>query len=236
MHIVDIVGLAPAQMDAVTAIYLEAFGVPWEMPAAKLPDFARQRASDSVVGRALALLDGDAVVGFALCDHLAESNLLHLKYLAVDPARRSQGSGARLLHAVAAAGETIAQAAGKNGCRGVLIEIEIPDSPPSDADRSLRTRRIAFYERHGALITGVPYPRPPWAPPEQPDFELMLLPGSAWTGGAWAGGVLPGVLDAATRRGLGRALMVEGYGADPDAAWLAEYLDRIALTATPVEM
>ena len=213
-------------MDAVTAIYLEAFGVPWEMPAAKLADFAHLRAGDSVVGRALALLDADAVVGFALCDHLAESNLLHLKYLAVDPARRSQGSGARLLHAVAAAGEMIALTAGRNGCRGVLIEIEIPDSPPPDADRSLRARRIAFYERHGALITGVPYPRPPWAPPEQPDFELMLLPGSAW----------PGVLDAATRRALGRALMVEGYGADPDAAWLAEYLERIALTATPVEM
>ena len=218
MEIVDIAGLTPAQMDTLTAIYLEAFGVPWEMPAAKLADFAHLRAGDSKVGRALALLDGDAVVGFALCDHLAESNLLHLKYLAVDPARRSQGSGARLLHAVAAAGETIAQAAGKNGCRGVLIEIEIPNSPPSDADRSLRTRRIAFYERHGALITGVPYPRPPWAPPEQPDFELMLLPGRAWSG----------VLDAATRRDLGRALMVEGYGADPEAAWFAEYLDGIA--------
>ena len=210
-------------MDALTAIYLEAFGVPWEMPAAKLPDFARVRAGDSMIGRALALLDADTVVGFALCDYLAASNLLHLKYLAVDPIRRSQGAGARLLQAVAAAGETIAQAAGRDGCRGVLIEIEIPDSPPADADRSLRTRRIAFYERNNALITGVPYPRPPLAPPEQPDFELMVLPGSAW-----AGGVLPGVLDGATRRDLGRALMVEGYGADPDAAWFAEYLDRIA--------
>ncbi len=167
-------------MDSLTAIYLEAFGVPWEMPAAKLPDFARVRAGDSMIGRALALLDADAVVGFALCDYLAASNLLHLKYLAVDPTRRSQGAGARLLNAVAAAGETIAQAIGRHGCRGVLIEIEIPDSPPPDADRSLRTRRIAFYERNNALITGVPYPRPPSAPPEQPDFELMLLPGSAW--------------------------------------------------------
>ena len=223
MDIIDIAGLTPVQLDSLTAIYLEAFGVPWEMPAAKLPDFARRRVGDSMAGRALALLDEEAVVGFALCDYLPESNLLHLKYLAVDQARRNQGSGARLLDAVAATGETIAHAAGRNGCRGVLIEIEIPDSPPPDADRSLRTRRIAFYERNGALITGVPYPRPPWAPPEQPDFELMLLPG-----GAWAGGVLPGVLDAATRRDLGRALMVEGYGADPEAAWFAEYLDGIA--------
>ena len=63
--------------------------MPWEMPAAKLPDFARVRAGDSMIGRALALLDADAVVGFALCDYLAASNLLHLKYLAVDPTRRS---------------------------------------------------------------------------------------------------------------------------------------------------
>ncbi len=165
-----------------------------------------------MIGRALALLDGDAVVGFALCDYLTESNLLHLKYLAVDPTRRNQGSGARLLQAVAASGETIAQAASRDGCRGVLIEIEIPDSPPPDADRSLRTRRIAFYERNGALITGVPYPRPPSAPPEQPDFELMLLPGSAWTGSAFTG-VLDG-RDAARSgpRAHGRGLRRRSRG------------------------
>ena len=217
-------------MDALTAIYLEAFGVPWEMPAAKLPDFARVRAGDSMVGRALALLDEDAVVGFALCDYLPESNLLHLKYLAVDPTRRNQGAGARLLHAVAAAGETIAQAAGRNGCRGVLIEIEIPDSPPPDADRSLRTAASPSTSGNGALITGVPYPRPPWAPPEQPDFELMLLPGSAWAGGA-----LPGVLDGddAARSGPrahGRGLRRRSRC----AAWFAEYLDRIAPTSAAV--
>jgi GNAT superfamily N-acetyltransferase len=213
LSIVDIAGLTPPQMDALTAIYLEAFGVPWEMPAAKLPDYARQRAADSLAGCALALLHDDAAIGLALCDYLPESNLLHMKYLAVDPAHRNRGLGARLLRAAAEAGETIAQAANRNGCRGVLIEIEIPDSPPPDADRSLRTRRSVFYERHG-----VPFPRPRWAPPEQPDWTLMLLPGRAWQG----------VLDSATRRGLGRALMVEGYGADPHAAWLIEYLDRIA--------
>ncbi len=225
MEIVDISELAPAEMDAIIAIYLEAFGFPWEMPAAKLPDYAHVRAGDSRAGRALALLDGPDVVGMALCDYLSESNLLHLKYLAVDPARRSRGAGTQLLRAVAAAGETIADRVGRPGCRGVLIEIEVPDGPPPDADRSLRTRRVAFYERNGALVTGVPYPRPPWAPPEQPDFELMLLPGQAWSG----------ALDPATRRGLGHALMVEGYGADPEAGWLAGYLDRIARAATPLE-
>ena len=98
-----------------------------------------------------------------------------------------------------------------------------PDSPPPDADRSLRTR--ASPSTNGTtLITGVPYPRPPSAPPEQPDFELMLLPGSAWTDG-----VLPGALDGA----IWAALMVEGYGADPDApgsrnTWTDRAVQRFA--------
>lgn len=205
-------------MDSVTAIYLEAFDASWEMPVAELPDFARARAGENLLGRAAAIVADRAAVGLALSNYLAESNLLHLKYLAIDPTRRSQGLGALLLRAAAAAGETIAQAAGREGCVGVLLEVEISDSPPPAADRSLRQRRIAFYERHGALRTGIPFPRPPWAPSEQPDWEVLLLPGRAWRS----------TLDGATRRGLGRALLVEGYRADPQAPWLAAYLDALA--------
>ena len=141
------------------------------------PISAWARAGANLLGRAAAIVADGAAVGLALSNYLAESNLLHLKYLAIDPTRRSQGLGAILLRAAAAAGETIAQAAGREGCAGTLLEVEIPDSPPPAADRSLRQRRIAFYERHGALRTGVPFPRPPWAPAEQPDWEVLLLPG-----------------------------------------------------------
>jgi GNAT superfamily N-acetyltransferase len=218
VQIVDIAGLTPAQLDAVTGIYREAFEAPWEMPVAELPDFARARVGENLLGRAAALVDDGAAVGLALSNYLAEANLLHLKYLAIDPTRRSQGLGAILLRAAAAAGEAIAQAAGRDGCVGTLLEVETPDSPPAEADRRLRRRRIAFYERHGALRTGIPFPRPPWAPAEQPDWEVLLLPGRAWRA----------PLDGATRRGLGRALLVEGYRADPQAPWLVAYLDSLA--------
>ncbi len=217
MQIVDIAGLTPAQLESVTAIYQDAFGVPWEMPAAELPQFARARAGDSHAGRALALLDAGAALGLALSSYLPLSNLLHFKYLVIDAARRNRGLGPLLLEATIAAGETIAQAVGQGGCRGALIEVEIPDSPPPDADRHLRQRRIGFYLRHGAIATGVPFARPPSAPAEEPEWEVMLLPGRGWSG----------VLDSAARRELGWALMVEGYGSDPQAAWLAEYLDSL---------
>lgn len=213
-HIVDIAGVTPAQMNAVIAIYREAFEAPWEMPVAELADFARARTAISRLGRALTILEGETAVGLALTTYLAESNLLHLKYLAIDPARRNHGLGATLLQTAAAAGEEIAQAVGRSGCAGTLLEVEIPDSPPPTADRSLRRRRIAFYERHGARRTGIPFPRPPHAPPEQPDWEVMLLPGRAWRGD----------LDRPTCRWLARALLVEGYGADEQAAWLQAYL------------
>lgn len=218
IDIVDIAGLAPAQYRSIEAIYLEAFDAPWEMPAALLPEFARQHTGDGQAGRALAVMDGDAAVGLALASYLPQSNLCDLKYLAIDPARRNGGLGSFLLRATVAAGEQIATAAGQVGCRGTLIEVEILDSPPPEADRDLRQRRINFYARHGALRTGVPFARPPDAPPEQPDWEIMVLPGRAWAG----------ELDGPVRRELGRALMIEGYGVDPAAPWLAGYLAGIA--------
>ncbi|MEJ5198506.1 MAG: GNAT family N-acetyltransferase [Anaerolineae bacterium] len=210
----DIVRLTPRQMEMVIAIYREAFEAPWEMPVAELADFAAARAGESLLGRAVAAVEDGEAVGLALSSYLARSNLLHLKYLAVAPGRRNRGVGSLLLRDQIAAGEAIARAAGRAGCRGILLEVETPDGPPPDADRDLRRRRIAFYHRHGALSTGIPFPRPPSAPPEQPDWELMLLPGSAWRG----------ALAGPARRELARALLVEGYRMDEQAAWLATYL------------
>ncbi|MCX7668809.1 MAG: GNAT family N-acetyltransferase [Anaerolineae bacterium] len=218
MWLVDIARLTPRQMAAVVAIYREAFEAPWEMPAAELADFAMARAGACLLGRAIAAIEGEEAVGMALSTYLARSNLLHLKYLAVAPDRRGRGLGSLLLHDQSAAGEAIARAAGWPGCRGMLLEVEIPDGPPAGADRDLRRRRMAFYRRHGALHTGIPFPRLPSAPPEQPDWEVMLLPGSAWDG----------ALDGPGRRALARALLVEGYGVDEQTDWLRAYLMNFA--------
>ncbi len=217
LHIVDIAALTLAQLDAVVAIYREAFEAPWEMPVAALERFARERRGESLLGRGLALVEAETAVGLALSGYLAAANLLHLKYLAVAPDRRGRGYGSRLLQASAMAGESIARAVGHAGCCGVLLEVEMPEGPPPTADRQLRRRRIAFYERQGAIRTGIPFPRPPWAPAEQPDWEVMFLPGRTWSG----------TLDGPARRHLARALLVEGYHADERAGWFRDYLNSV---------
>ncbi|OQA39721.1 MAG: hypothetical protein BWY52_03070 [Chloroflexi bacterium ADurb.Bin325] len=215
MPILPFHALTPAQLDQALAIYRDAFEAPWEWPVEKVAQLADRTIPPSP-WQSAALLDGDATVAIAIAKYFTETNLWYLLYLAVDAARRGQGEGSTLLAHMLALGEEQARAAGRPGCRGMLLEVETPDGPP-EATRGLRSRRVAFYRRFAALDTGVAVPRPRWIPPEQPDWNIMFIPGAAWAG----------VLDAAVRRELVRALIVEGYGAPPDADWLLGALAQI---------
>lgn len=215
MELLSFSALTVSQLTEIVAIYREAFEAPWEWPVDRIAGLAKEEAAPAR-GCALALMDGDAAIGLAIADYLPAANLSCLHYLAVAPARRCAGAGAILLDAARAASEAWAQTAGRPGCRGTLAEVELVDGPPLTADRALRRRRVTFYRRHGAVHTGADVPRPPWAPPEMPEWEIMLLPGTAWAGS----------LDDTVRRDLSRALMVEGYGTPADAPWLQAWLDR----------
>lgn len=215
MMILPFHALTPGQLAQVLAIYRQAFDAPWEWPAEKIAQLASSAADAD--WHTAALLTGDAVVALAVAKYFAATNLWYLHYLAVDATRRGQGAGSRLLANVLQAGEARARAAGQPGCRGTLLEVETVDAPPLAADRHEREQRLAFYRRFGALSTNVLFPRPPDAPPEQPDWDIQFIPGAAWAG----------ELDAATRREFCRALLVEGYDNPPDAAWLLAYLDGI---------
>jgi len=209
--------LSPAQMDRLTRIYLDSFGESWDIPVDKLPEFVAQRAEGQPSGRALALLRDDVPVSLALTSYLRESNYLYLLCLATDEHHRNGGLGGKMLRAVTQIAEEMALAEGHSGCRGTLAEVETLDGPPPRADRRLRARRIGFYQRHGAVATGVFTARPPWARPQMPVWEVMLLPGRAWTL----------ELDGPTLREMAYALMVEGCHFSPQADWLIAYLDRI---------
>lgn len=211
--------LTPGQLDAAVAIYREAFDAPWEWPADKIAGLARP-GDGAAAAYALGLVDGGEAIGLAVASYLPGANLGYLRYLAVAPERRGAGAGSILLDAARAAGEGWARTAGAAGCRGLLAEIEVVDGPPPAADRTLRRRRVAFYLRHGAIPTGVQVPRPPWAPPEMPRWEVMILPGAAWDG----------ALDGRARRQLCLALMVEGYGTPATAPWLQTWLARAETT------
>ena len=68
---------------------------------------------------------------------------LFLEHLAVDPERRNEGIGGRLLRDVVASA----------GLR-VCLEVELPTD-------TLKQRRIAFYERNGFFYNEQPYVQPP---------------------------------------------------------------------------
>lgn len=217
MNVLPFAELTSGQIAGAAAIYRDAFEAPWEWPADRIAGLAAACTAQDARLRALALLDGGAVAAIAIAEYLPGGNVWYLHYLAVARTRRGQGLGSRLLTAVQPLGEDLAAAAGAPGCLGMLIEVEQIAAPPPDADREQRRQRIAFYRRHGALDTGVSVPRPPWAPPEMPDWTIMLIPGRGWAGR----------LDRAAARELCRALMVEGYGIAPDAPWLLACLEDI---------
>ena len=217
LSLVHVAQLSPEQMDRLTSIYLDSFDEPWEIPAEQLPEFAALRGEGQASGRALALLRDEMPVALALTSYLRRSNYLYLQCLATDERHRNGGLGSKMLEAVTQAAEEMALADGRPGCRGTIAEVETVDGPPRHADRLVRARRIGFYRRHGAVPTGVFTARPPWARPEMPEWEVMLLPGRAWNQ----------ELDGPARREMACALMVEGYRVSPHADWLRAYLDRV---------
>jgi len=147
---------------------------------------------------------------------LPVGRLGYVHYFAVRADLLGQGWGSRILAASLPLGEEAALQHGHDGCVGTLLEVEAVAGLPPGTTRQMRARRQEFYRRHGAIVTGAKYPRPPDALPEMPDFVLLFIPGRAWNFH----------LDNAFRRNLVRSLMVEGYGVPEDAAWLQAALAR----------
>lgn len=84
------------------------------------------------------------LVGFALILPLEVQGVYLLDYLAVDPAHRGCGVGRSLLGHVKGALRRCP------GASGIFIEVE-SDEWGAEAERGLRSRRIAFYRRNGAV-------------------------------------------------------------------------------------
>ena len=207
--------LTAAQMDGVVAIYEEALAAPWEWPAERFREIARTPGSRFW---AMAALEGDDPVGFIINDYLPTGRLWYIHYFAVRADMRGHGWGSRILASSLPDGENAALQHSHDGCTGALIEAEAYASMPPGPTRDTAIRRQEFYRRHGAIVTGAQYPRPPDAPAEMPDFDLLFVPGRGWDGR----------LDNAFRRSLVRSLAVEGYEVPESAAWLQAALARYA--------
>lgn len=156
--------LTPAQIGQLLEIYEEAFP-----PEERDPPAALLQGIGMSDRTALVACDGAEVLGFAFLSRLTPE-CGFLEYLAVDHRRRNAGIGAAILQQLRArfAGEY----------RGLVFEAEHVAAGVDEADRALRARRIAFYERNSAeVIDCAPNYRAPSFSGEAPlHYALLWLP------------------------------------------------------------
>jgi len=142
--------------------------------------------------RLLVLADDEHILGLALIRRLGPTDMAFVRYLAVDPERRSEGLGAVLVSA-------LRDMLRGDGVGVLLLDVEEPTGAHAEDDR----RRIAFYERCGLSLLDVPG----YAPPEHGETGEtvpLLLMGEVLDGGA---PLLGDRLDAAVR-----AVLLHRYG------------------------
>ena len=96
--------------------------------------------------RAYLLCDGEVPVAYAFLCKSPSENVYLVDYLAVLAPYRGKGVGTALLAALRSE---------LSAADALLFEVDHPDFSDSETERIKRERRIAFYQRCGAIDTGV---------------------------------------------------------------------------------
>src|SRR5690242_19755869 len=140
-------------------------------------------------------LDNGAPIGIAVVLPFSSVPWDFLEYFAVDGTVRSKGHGSALWTALLDQPEI----------RRLIFEVEDPDDADDPDERTIRQRRIAFYQRLGAkLVENVEYVVPDVQGTNREQLLLM------WYDADRA------ELDTQTLAELLEALYREGYGLPPD--------------------
>jgi GNAT superfamily N-acetyltransferase len=155
--------LRPAAMAAVRRIYEEGF------PPHQRADFSAVTDERQHGELALALVRGGQPRGFALLRPLGRTGWIFLRYFVVDEGQRGQGIGGlmwdRLTARLRGEGFTL-----------LVFDVDDPDEPGCGPGQArVRSRRIRFYQRHGAALLPVTGYRTPHADAGAPDWTPMLL-------------------------------------------------------------
>jgi GNAT superfamily N-acetyltransferase len=157
--------LPPRAVGDVRRIYEEGF------PPHQRADFAEVSERRQGDESALALVRGGHPCGFAMLRSLGDTGWIYLRYFVVDRHQRGQGLGGVLWDQLAAwlraAGFTL-----------LVFDVDDPAEPGQEpGETSIRSRRIRFYERHGARLLPVTGYRTPHVAPHagDPDWAPMLL-------------------------------------------------------------
>jgi GNAT superfamily N-acetyltransferase len=130
------------------------------------------------ISRFIAAVQDDRTVGLSMYGYYRIPRLACLFYLAVQPDLRGLGLGAWLLNQTAALLPNDARILGGESPLGLCWEVDRPNESGDPEERTLRARRIKFYERNGAiLLDSIDFIAPPLSEglPPVPYF-LMFMP------------------------------------------------------------
>jgi GNAT superfamily N-acetyltransferase len=155
--------LDAAAVNDVRRIYQDGF------PAHQQADFSTLVEQPEHGEAALALVCGRRPCGFAMLRRLGGTGWTFLRYFVVDQRLRGQGVGGtmwdKLLARLRADGSTL-----------LVFDVEDPDEPGREqAEVRIRSRRIGFYEGHGARLLPVHGYQTPHENGGQTDWTPMLL-------------------------------------------------------------
>ena len=100
-----------------------------------------RKALKKKILHAVYLTDGINVYGYAIYQKIPKYGGIHVLYLAIAPEFRSYGLGSVMLRRL----DVLSP-------EGILLEVEDPDLSRNEEQLSIRTRRIAFYERNGLTL------------------------------------------------------------------------------------
>lgn len=204
----------PEDERALTAIYEASFPPDERVPVVEL--LSSIAAGDRLAW--VARLDG-TIAGMAMIIPLDGTDVALLEYLAVDPARRSTGIGARLLGAIRA---ELPEA--RPGIESVILEVEPPDEGTAD-ERVQRRRRVAFYTANGAsaVYTDGRYRAPALGEEGTRGYDLLAFP-LAPTGG-------PPVIEGDRLRACVAAILRQSYDVAAGDPLVAEVVSGLPAEA-----
>jgi GNAT superfamily N-acetyltransferase len=198
------------------AIYEQAFPETERDPVENIAASLKNSDPETAVSHFRALIDQDAVVGFTYFSSYKEYYLGYLKFIAVRAELRGKRYGPLLVKDAIRQLRADGRRATGWPYLGLVLEVERPEATENEQEREIRERRIRFYQRNGAvMIENLDYVAPPVAP-GQPSLPFHLM-----------------VLRAVPKYGMQRwlrptavtALLVEGYGEDPDSWFVRHALD-----------
>jgi len=167
-------------VDAVRRIYEDGF------PARLRADFTSLTDQREAGEAALALVCGRQPCGFAMLRRLGVTGWTYLRFFVIEQRLRGQGLGGIMWDQLTARLRA-------DGCTLLVFDVEDPGEPGcGPAESQVRSRRVGFYQRHGAVVLPVRGYRTPHGSAGDGGWTPMLLMAAPVA----AGGPAPGTGEA----------------------------------------